>query len=277
AGGFGRFKVSVEDISGNFCIFPTSEFITIQALEYQDISLKINEFMADNDATNTDDAGDYDDWIEILNTGDEIFALSGLYLTDKMDNLTKWQFPFGGEVLEPGAFMVVWCDEDEDQNGYHSNFKLSAGGEFIAIVAEDGVTIIDSLSFGEQETDVSFGRFPDASDTWQTFVTPTPGSSNQLETGIQGNGLLNGFYLSQNYPNPFNPATTIEFRIPYPEFVTINVYNVLGQQITTLVSEKMRAGHYKYSWDTGDLAGGIYFYRFHAGNYIHTKKLILLE
>ena len=72
---------------------------------------------------------------------------------------------------------MVWCDEDSGQIGYHTNFKLSATGEFIALVESDGVTIIDSISFGQQTTDISFGRLPDGASNW-IFMNPTPGTTN---------------------------------------------------------------------------------------------------
>ena len=91
------------------------------------------------------------------------------------------------------------------------------------------------------------------------------------------------FALNQNYPNPFNPITNIEFSIPKTEFVTLKIYNLLGQEVVTLVSEKLRAGKYQYSWEAGSLASGVYLYRLQAGDpstgqgIVETKKMILLQ
>ncbi len=85
------------------------------------------------------------------------------------------------------------------------------------------------------------------------------------------------YSLSQNYPNPFNPSTTIEFTLPKSAFVTLKVYNLLGEEIATLVSEDLSAGKYKYLWDATRLASGVYFYRLHAGEFKQTKKLILMK
>ncbi len=84
-------------------------------------------------------------------------------------------------------------------------------------------------------------------------------------------------YLSQNYPNPFNPITTIEFAIPKSEFVTLKIYNILGQEVATLVSDKLLSGNYKYNWDASTLASGVYMYKIEAGEYIQVKKLILMK
>jgi hypothetical protein len=89
--------------------------------------------------------------------------------------------------------------------------------------------------------------------------------------------LLNDYVLHQNYPNPFNPTTTIEFSIPKSEFVTLKVYNILGEEVATLVSEKLTAGKYKYDWDAGRLASGVYLYRIQVGDFVEAKKMILMR
>ncbi|MGC9363712.1 MAG: CotH kinase family protein [Fidelibacterota bacterium] len=200
AGDFGGFMVRVTGIETDLSRFPRTGLIEIRVVETQDNSLRINEFLASNSYTNTDQDGEYDDWLELINLGEQAVVLSGLYLTDKPDNLTKWQFPPGSAALEPGELLLVWCDEDEEQSGYHTNFKLSAGGEFLAIVAEDGVSVIDSLRFGEQEEDVSFGRFPDGADSWQFFTAPTPGAPTSSETEKLQTGWQPGFSCSAISP-----------------------------------------------------------------------------
>ncbi len=86
------------------------------------------------------------------------------------------------------------------------------------------------------------------------------------------------FQLKQNYPNPFNPSTTIEFSIPKTEFVTLRIYNILGQEVATLVSDKMNAGNYKYNWNAAAFASGIYYYKIESGKeFIQTKKLLLIK
>jgi len=92
-----------------------------------------------------------------------------------------------------------------------------------------------------------------------------------------GNGIPKDFTLDQNYPNPFNPTTTIEFSIPKSEFVTLKIYNTLGQEVATPVSERLTAGQYKYEWDASSLASGVYLYRIQAGGYVEAKKMILLR
>ena len=85
------------------------------------------------------------------------------------------------------------------------------------------------------------------------------------------------FELNQNYPNPFNPNTTIEFALPKTEWVTLTVFNILGQQVASLVSEKLNPGIHKYQWQADNLPSGIYYCRMEAGEYEQVRKMILLK
>jgi len=87
------------------------------------------------------------------------------------------------------------------------------------------------------------------------------------------------FVLNQNYPNPFNPTTTINYSIPKESFVTIKIYDLLGKEVATLVDEFQKPGTYNYQLSISNyqLSSGVYFYQLQAGNFIATKKLILLK
>ncbi len=85
------------------------------------------------------------------------------------------------------------------------------------------------------------------------------------------------FSLEQNYPNPFNPSTTIKYSIPTSEFVSLKVYDVLGNEVATLVNEQKPAGSYEIDFNATDLSSGIYLYTLQAGSYTQTKKLILMK
>ncbi|MGE5848119.1 MAG: T9SS type A sorting domain-containing protein [Ignavibacteria bacterium] len=85
------------------------------------------------------------------------------------------------------------------------------------------------------------------------------------------------YKLNQNYPNPFNPSTIINYQIPEESFVALKIYDVLGNEILTLVNEEKIAGSYKVSFDAGKLASGVYIYQLKAGTYVDTKKMILLR
>ena len=89
--------------------------------------------------------------------------------------------------------------------------------------------------------------------------------------------IPNDYNLYQNYPNPFNPSTTIEFALPAPGFVTLSIFNILGEKVATLVSEELTAGSYKYHWDATELTSGVYFYRIQTGLFVEIKKMLLLK
>jgi len=85
------------------------------------------------------------------------------------------------------------------------------------------------------------------------------------------------FQLAQNYPNPFNAFTSINYNLPYQSDVTIDIYNILGRKIETLINVKQDAGHHQVIWQADDFSSGMYFYNIHAGDYSEKKKMVLLK
>ena len=96
--------------------------------------------------------------------------------------------------------------------------------------------------------------------------------------GVEDNGeILAGYFLEQNYPNPFNPSTTIRFSIPITEFVKLKIFDVLGNEIATLINDEKQMGTYEVKFDASNISSGIYLYTLYAGKYVRTKKLILVK
>jgi hypothetical protein len=103
-------------------------------------------------------------------------------------------------------------------------------------------------------------------------------SYNSTPTGITVNNEIPGqFSLSQNYPNPFNPVTVINYSIPAGNNVTLKVYNIIGKEVMTLVNERQNAGNYSVTFDGGSLSSGMYYYKMESGNFMDTKKMILIK
>lgn len=279
--GQGRFQIQAEDLNGQSLLFPRSDFVNLQVIGSLENPLVINEFLAKNDGANTDDNGEYDDWLEIYNFGDEDLDLSGMYLTDDQTNLTKWQFPLGGIVLAAHDYLLIWCDEDEEQPGLHTNFKLSANGEFIALTAADGTSIYDALSFGPQEVDISFGRFPDGSDVWEFFTQPTPGTNN-MTSGINPSVFIHNDFSLNNFPNPFNAETTIRYSLPVGAEVKLSIFDLKGGLVVELVKGLQQRGEYQISWNAQDkskkaVSVGIYIVRLQANGFNSTHKILLIK
>jgi hypothetical protein len=85
------------------------------------------------------------------------------------------------------------------------------------------------------------------------------------------------FALYQNYPNPFNPSTTVSYDLPVRSRVKLSIYNILGQEVATLVDKEQEPGRYNVKFDASGLPSGIYFYRLEAGRFIEQKKMILIK
>jgi len=144
--------------------------------------LKINEFLASNASVNVDP--DYNanaDWVELYNAGETAVNLNGYYLSDDVTQPKKWQITTSVSISAKG-YLLIWTDGNN--KGLHTVFKLSASGEQLALYNASGV-MLDSVTFGPQNTDISYGRSPDGGSTWSYFQKPTPGTSNgtQLLTG----------------------------------------------------------------------------------------------
>src|SRR5438045_4720810 len=147
----------------------------------------LSEFMADNTHTLSDEDGSFDDWIEIYNTSSSPVNLDGWRLTDDAHDLTKWRFP--ATNLDAGGFLVVFASRQDRRVAgapLHTQFKLSADGEYLALVEPDGVTIATEFApkFPRQVPDVSFGIGLSSQGCY--FLTPTPGALNSSGAGDLG-------------------------------------------------------------------------------------------
>lgn len=139
--------------------------------------LVFNELMADNDAILADNFGEFDDWLEIFNGSQETVNLDSLYITDDAASPTKHLLS-GGLQLAPGQHLMLWADGSVVQGIDHLNFKLSAAGEGLFLFAPDGETLITSVEFPEQVTDVAYARLRDGSPEWVYCAASTPAAAN---------------------------------------------------------------------------------------------------
>ena len=103
-------------------------------------------------------------------------------------------------------------------------------------------------------------------------ATPTLVDSEEAEVF-----LPSMYSLGQNFPNPFNPSTVILYTLPSGGLVTLRIFNLLGQEVALLVNERKEAGYYQATWSASNVPSGVYFYRLQAGEFVQTKKAILLK
>jgi hypothetical protein len=242
-------------------------------------AIVINEILADNGAVNADEAGQYDDWVELHNVGTTDLELAGYTLSDDLEAPTKWALP--PVTIAAGGHLLVWCDGETAQGALHASFSLAADGEEIGLFtpAAAGSELVDSMVFGPQRTDISLGRQPDGGDAWVFLTTPTPGQTNNANVGVPPAGVVLALAAS---PNPFNPRVTFTYSVPVGAAGELAVYAVNGRRIATLLTGAFASETGQVVWDGRDDAGrvvpsGSYVCRLAAGNRVLARKVVLLR
>lgn len=168
---------------------------TIPPSPVQAGNLVINEFMASNLNYNTDNAGEYNDWIELYNPTNTTQPLYGLYLSDDPLNPQKWDLPIDVSIA-PNNYLIIWADEDSIQGNLHANFKLSKSGETIKLLKANG-TVIDSVQYGLQANNITTGRYPNGTGNFVP-MPPTFSSQNALNTCANSPLITGNVAICQN-------------------------------------------------------------------------------
>ena len=163
--------------------------------------LFINEIMSSNGTSIVDEDGDSSDWIEIYNAGESKINLHGFLLSDNPQRLDKWRFP--QVEIEPGDYLIIWAsgkDKVGSNGEIHTNFSISSSGEPIILTMPDTTTIVDMVDAVTIPRNRSYGRKQDGGQEWSFFNNPTPGYSNEGESGFTGTlqpptfSKVGGFY-----------------------------------------------------------------------------------
>ncbi len=163
-----------------------------------------------------------------------------------------------------------------------------AGNIYVSSWATNSVYRYEGKTFSSPPTPVSSGHqgpadiyfnpkanviaVPNFNGNYISFIElqPTAVKNQPIQTPGE-------FHLEQNYPNPFNPSTTISFNIPSRSFVLLKIFDLIGRDVATIVSEELSAGNHTKRWDATGMPSGVYFYRLEAGKFTETKKLVLLR
>ncbi|MFZ0454378.1 MAG: T9SS type A sorting domain-containing protein, partial [Ignavibacteriaceae bacterium] len=172
-----------------------------------------------------------------------------------IDNGTKGEVsPNGGSGIQVG--ITKFTD-------FAENFNQTAQ-----------VSTIDNLPIGSLIWNDAQNAAYNPADAMQKVYAAFNAAVDVVETG---SGIPMTYKLSQNYPNPFNPTTTIEFALPKAQNVTLKIYNVLGQEVATLINSNIAAGNHSIRFDASNLSSGLYIYKISAGSFTSAKKMMLLK
>ena len=201
--------------------------------------LVINELMASNVSAIADQNGEYDDWVELYNSGTNTVDLEGYYLSDNENDLVKWQFP--AVTIPADDYLVIWLDGEHGlQEGLHTSFKLSADGEEL-FLSTPNEYVLDAIFYTNLPSDLAFARVPNGSGPF-TIQEQTHNTSNNLTIYIAEHNNS-----SKIYPNPSSTSLTIEHRGNQH----IEIYSILGRKILEKVSKDSKMNIDCERWPKG--------------------------
>ena len=174
--------------------------------------------------------------------------------------------------------MLVWCDEDQEQGLLHTNFKLSSGGEFVALVLPDGVTIIDSITFPSQSEDISYGRYGADNSEW-IYMTPSPSGYNEVLSTSKEILFPMNFELKNIYPNPFNSSFNIDLNIEKDNTdISVQLFSITGTEVLSRPVRYLSKGDHNILIDMNDgVASGSYILRINSDQNSLSRKLLYLK
>ncbi|MDP2683966.1 MAG: CHAP domain-containing protein [bacterium] len=177
-----------------------------------------------------------------------------------------------------GAWLTGWAVEANDLNWQTFTADVSGDGyvDLIAYTPKHGRWFV-AYNWAGPPPYFASANGPSTNSSWLTGWGIITGGTPKVINDNENEILPTLFTLSQNYPNPFNPVTTIQYSLPEATQVTLDIFNILGQKVTTLVNEHQEAGEYSISWDAQKQASGIYFYHLVTGEAVETKKMVLLK
>lgn len=186
----------------------------------------INEILASNTAGAVDEAGQYEDWVELYNNNTDPVDLSGYFLSDDTTWLNKWQIP-AGTVIPGNGYLIIWADDDVADGPLHTTWKLSAGGESVTL-SNPQQQVVDQLIFGAQQTDVAYARIPNGTGSFVAQAATFGFNNESLSVGEHASA--GSFTL---YPNPAGSFVVIRADALLAG-QTAEVYNLVGQKVAAV-------------------------------------------
>ena len=239
------------------------EFFNLLA-SYSTISagdLVVNEIMASNSITSADQNGEFDDWIELYNISDQEISLDNLYLSDDPANKTKWRFP-DGIIMEPNSYKIVWCDDDEDQDGLHTSFKLSSSGEDVVLSYPNG-DVLEQFNFGPQVEDLGYARVPNGSGS---FIIQEATFNANNEAAMHSNEFDENLNLSI-YPNPAE-KDYVTIQTSFGDIKKIQVFDITGKELINKLI-------YTNQLNISGLSSGVYLIKVKIDDKVQFSKIVI--
>lgn len=221
-------------------------------------NLVINEILSTNTNGLVDEYNQHEDWIELYNNSNQIVNLDSVYLSNDAANLNKWHFP-AGTTITPQGYLTLWADDDASQQILHANFSLNKDSGFLALSI--GNSVLDSLSFTTQQTDTSYGRYPNGTGSFIQMNTTYGAVNNNYPLHVSS--YFNNTAMKV-YPNPAHNQVTIEKEGDFP----VSIYRIDG---LLMYSQQENVHHISLS--TADWAPGNYI--IHCGG--HNTKLNIVK
>ena len=167
-------------------------------------NLKINEIMASNRTNIANELGKNEDWIEIYNAGTSAVDIAGLYISDNSLVPTLHKIPFGypaQTTIAAGGYLILWADNEDQEGPLHLPFRLNKDGDTLLLSQKSStgtITTLDNFKYGIQNTDISYGCFPDANANKIVFTVPTPNATNTVQSNTNISGLVITEFMAKN-------------------------------------------------------------------------------
>ncbi|MBN2275911.1 MAG: lamin tail domain-containing protein [Bacteroidales bacterium] len=227
----------------------------------------INEVQSSNASTIVDDAGEYEDWIEIYNPNDFNVDIGGLVLKDNVD---VWKIPLSDTktLLPPHGYFLLWADDEESQGKFHTNFKLSASnGEFLGVFESDSVTVIDSVNIPPLSDDQSYVRCDGGN--WEISNEPTPLMINDCLSSLPNSTEINGLLI---YPTISKGSIYTDIQNYSNGIISLYLYSIHGK----LVFNK-QYNNKKFMVDLSHLPNDIYIIKIFTEKNLYNNKILLVK
>jgi len=249
------------------------------------------------DARNKDSLRTVTQWLNNPNPSPHNCALSSnrnyLFATDEVGSLPRLLKVWSIEDLSNTTLVATWQPTNITTSRIH-NVETYDDTAVIAHYTA-GVRVLNISNPSQPNEFAWYDTYPlNNGDTyagcWAVYKFPSGKIiASDMNTGLyvlkvsgtiginEENNISSGYKLEQNYPNPFNPVTSLEFEIPRQDFVSLKVFDLLGNEVAVLVNEKKAAGNYKIEFDGTNYASGVYFYKLESGNFSEMRKMVLIK